>query len=141
MVEYKNPASTVDLIVRRDNRILLIQRKDEPFKDKWALAGGHVDYGKETVRQAAARELFEETNLRVNLSDLELLGVYSEPDRDPRGHYITHVYVANNFSGEPRAADDAKDARFFPLDDLPNLAFDHTEILDDYKTKFRGDIK
>ncbi|MCK4650056.1 NUDIX hydrolase [Candidatus Pacearchaeota archaeon] len=136
MTEYRNPCTTVDIVVKKQSQILLIKREIKPFRDMWAFPGGHINYGEETTEKAAARELFEETNLKVNLSDLELVGAYSEPDRDPRGHYITHVYVVKNFSGELRAADDAKDARFFPLDDLPDLAFDHKKILDDYITKF-----
>ena len=127
--EYKNPASTVDVIVEKEEKILLIRRKYEPFKNVWALPGGFIDYGKETLEEAASRELKEETGL-VTLS-LKLFGVYSSPDRDPRGHTISHVYTAK-VSGKLRAWDDAKEAAYFPLDNLPELAFDHEKILEDY---------
>ncbi len=134
MTEYRNPCTTVDILVERDNNLLLIKRKYEPFKNMWALPGGHLDYGKETLEEAATRELKEETGIFVNKEDLRFFRVYSEPNRDPRGHYITHVYVAKNFNGQPVADDDAEDARFFPLEYLPELAFDHEKILNDYLT-------
>ncbi|MEK6758101.1 MAG: NUDIX hydrolase, partial [Nanoarchaeota archaeon] len=83
---YVNPASTVDLIVFFDGGIILIKRKHEPFKDCWALPGGFLELGKETLEQAAVRELFEETSLITNPEELKLVGVYSDPRRDPRGH-------------------------------------------------------
>ncbi len=132
-MEYKNPCSTVDVIVERDNQILLIRRKHEPFKDIWALPGGFLEYGKETLEEAAARELGEETSLQVTLNDLELFGVYSTPNRDPRGHVISHVYIAKKFSGTARAKDDTIDVRFHPLENLPELAFDHKEIIVHYQ--------
>lgn len=135
MVEvlYRNPAVTSDVIVPKGKNILLIKRKGEPFKGMWALPGGHINYGLETLEKAATRELEEETTLRVKESDLELLGVYSEPNRDPRDHYITHVYVAKNFEGTPKPKDDAKAVRWFPLNKTPPLAFDHDKILNDYR--------
>ena len=129
---YRNPCSTADVIVEKEKGILLIKRKHEPFRDMWALPGGHLEIDQETLEVTAVRELEEETSLVVKIDDLKLMGVYSEPNRDPRGHYITHVYIAKNFSGQPRANDDAEDARFFPLENLPELAFDHQRILNDY---------
>ncbi len=131
-MQYKNPCSTADIIIRKQEKILLIQRGYEPFKDRWALPGGHIDYGKETLEQSAKRELEEETGLKVNIQDLKLFGVYSSPDRDPRAHYITHVYLANMFKGRTKAGDDAKNVRWFPISQLPLLAFDHKKIIDDY---------
>lgn len=137
-MKYKNPFATADIIVERDNKILLIKRKHEPFRNMWALPGGHVDYGKETLEETATRELREETGISVNKKDLGFFGVYSEPKRDPRGHYITHVYLARNFNGRLIADDDAIDARFFPFENLPELAFDHKRILNDYQKQLKG---
>lgn len=128
---YINPASTVDLIVLCNGGIVLIKRKYEPFKNYWALPGGFLELGKETLEQAAARELFEETSLRTNPKELRLVGVYSNPGRDPRGHVIAHAYEVRNYSGELRANDDAAKVRAFKK--LPDkLAFDHKEILSNY---------
>jgi ADP-ribose pyrophosphatase YjhB (NUDIX family) len=134
-MQYKNPCSTADIIIRKQEKILLIQRADKPFKNKWALPGGHLDYGKETLEQTAKRELQEETGLEVNEQELKLFGVYSAPDRDPRAHYITHVYFADKFKGKLKAGDDAKNVRWFPISQLPLLAFDHKKIIDDYIKK------
>lgn len=132
---YTNPASTVDLIVPYDGGIVLIKRKHDPFKDCWALPGGFLENGKENLEQAAARELFKETSLNANPEKLILIGVYSDPKRDPRGHVISHAYEARDYSGELRANDDAAEAKVFR--ELPeNLAFDHGKILADY-FKFR----
>jgi 8-oxo-dGTP diphosphatase len=129
--EYTNPASTVDLIVMSDQGIVLIKRKNEPFKGYWALPGGFLENGKETLEQAASRELFEETNLKTNPERLRLIGVYSNPRRDPRGHVISHTYEVRNYSGNLKAKDDAAEINFFK--NLPdNLAFDHKKILNDY---------
>lgn len=128
---YENPASTVDLIVEQDGGIVLIKRKGEPFKGHWALPGGHLENGQETLEHAGVRELQEETSLRAEESDLVLIGIYSEPNRDPRGHVISHAYAVRNASGILKAADDAAEAKVFQT--LPkNLAFDHAQILKDY---------
>lgn len=122
------PPIAADVIIEIDGRIVLIERKNYPHG--WAIPGGFVDVG-ETVEAAAMREMREETGLEVELTDL--LGVYSRPDRDPRGHTVSLVYVGRA-QGSPRADDDAKDAALFPLDAPPApLAFDHAEILADYR--------
>jgi len=116
-----------DVIAEIGSSIVLIERRNFPFG--WALPGGFVDVG-ERVEDAAVRELREETTLEVELR--ALLGVYSRPDRDPRGHTVTMVYVGRAH-GEPRAADDAKGIGLFaPAEPPAPLAFDHAEILADY---------
>lgn len=127
---YRNPAPTVDVVVHDPARgVLLIERLNPPHG--WALPGGFVDYG-ESVEQAAMREALEETGLRVVLTGL--LGVYSDPARDPRQHTMSVVFTAQAENPEePRAGDDAGKARFFKLNELPEpLAFDHGRILADY---------
>lgn len=114
-----------------DRPIVLIERANPPYG--WAIPGGFVDLG-EIVEQAAVREAKEEVQLEVRL--IALLGIYSDPIRDSRGHTVTAVYVAEA-AGMPVAADDAKNCRLFRLDELPEtLAFDHAQVLADYK-KFR----
>ena len=111
--------------------IVLIERANPPYG--WAIPGGFVDVG-EVIEQAAMREALEEVCLKVELK--ALLGIYSEPSRDFRGHTVTAVYVAEA-AGSPVAADDAKNCRIFNLNELPEpLAFDHAQVLADYK-KFR----
>lgn len=132
-MKFKNPGATIDLIIEKNEKILLIERKYEPFKGKWALPGGFIDYGKETLEKAAVREGGEETSLKIKLKDLEFFGVYSSPNRDPRGHIISHVYIVKKYSGELKANDDAKQVRWFPLYELPKLAFDHKKIINDYR--------
>ena len=122
------PPLAADVIVEVGDRIVLIERKNYP--PGWAIPGGFVDVG-ERVEAAAVREMREETTLDVELTDL--LGVYSRPDRDPRGHTVTLVYVGRA-QGRPRGDDDAKAAELFSLDALPApLAFDHAEVLADYR--------
>lgn len=135
-MEYKNPASTVDIIVPYKKGIILIKRKKEPYKNHWALPGGFIDYGKETLEEAAKRELQEETGLITKISELELIGVYSKPTRDPRNHTISHVYEARETKGTLKAADDALEVKVFKT--IPKkLAFDHEEILKDYFERTR----
>jgi 8-oxo-dGTP diphosphatase len=112
-----------------DGHILLIQRDWPPYQGAWALPGGHVDPG-ETSRAAAARELAEETGVHVDAADLRQIGVFDDPGRDPRGRCVTDAYLA----AVPRdtqiaAGDDARAARWWPLTGLPQLAFDHADIL------------
>lgn len=125
-------ADTIIELTDRPNRpIVLIERLFEPFG--WAIPGGFVDVG-EKLECAAVREAKEETDLDVELT--VLLGCYSDPARDPRGHTVTMVYVASA-RGEPHALDDAKTVGVFDLDSLPEpLAFDHAQVLADYR-RFR----
>jgi ADP-ribose pyrophosphatase YjhB (NUDIX family) len=126
----RNPAPTVDIIIELDSGgIVLIRRKNPP--PGWAIPGGFIDYG-ESAEDAAIREAFEETSLNVQL--VELLHVYSDPQRDPRKHTIATVFIAKA-SGTPQGADDAAEAQVFDEHTLPTpLAFDHAKILQDYFT-------
>lgn len=131
MENFENPASTVDMIVPYDKGIVLIRRKHPPFQGCWALPGGYLECGKETLEEAAIRELREETSLIAEVSDLNLIGVYSSPTRDPRGHVISHVYEVERVKGELKAMDDAAEIEVFK--ELPvNLAFDHRKIIENY---------
>jgi 8-oxo-dGTP diphosphatase len=126
----RNPVPTVDVVIHAAGRgIVLVERKNPPHG--WALPGGFVDYG-EICEAAAVREAKEETGLDVVLT--ALLGVYSDPARDPRGHTLSVVYTAQALdAGRLAAGDDAAKAAFFALDALPALAFDHGRILEDFK--------
>ncbi len=126
-VHPRHPLPTVDVIIELRRGIVLIQRKNEPFG--WAIPGGFVEYG-ETVETAAVREAREETSLNITLK--RILGVYSDPDRDPRFHTISVVFLAAA-EGLPAAADDALEAAVFTEETCPtDLAFDHHKILADY---------
>ena len=121
------PVPTVDVIIEVGDRIALVRRKHPP--PGWAIPGGFIDAG-ERAQDAAVREALEETGLEVTLTDL--LGVYSDPARDPRRHTISTVYIGKA-EGTPSGGDDAAEARLFSVDDLPSpLAFDHARILADY---------
>lgn len=136
MSRPETPLLVVDIIIAlRDwpgRPVVLIERRNPP--PGWALPGGFVDVG-EALEQAAVREAREETCLDVSLKCL--LGCYSDPGRDPRGHTVSAVYLAEA-TGTPRAADDARAVRCVSPDDLPaNLAFDHALILADYRHYLR----
>ena len=136
-VEFR--AELPDIIIKHPPpikySILLIQRKNPPFENRWALPGGFVDMH-ETSEQAAIRELKEETS--IDLLDLpygpmKFIGVFDKPNRDPRGRVISIIYsvVLNKNSISLKAADDAKDVEWHPLNKIPNvLAFDHNKIID-----------
>lgn len=129
----KSPLPTVDIIIEVSGGIVLIERKNPPHG--WAIPGGFVDYG-ESLEEAAIREAREETSLVVELK--EQFHTYSAPDRDPRGHAITTVYIASA-QGTPRPADDAQEVGVFTCHNLPRpLAFDHEKILTDYFQKKHG---
>ena len=140
MTRYQNPAPTVDLIIEvaaEDGRdgIILIKRKNPPFG--WALPGGFVEYG-ESLEEAAVREAREETSLEIKL--VRQFHTYSNPDRDPRSHTISTVYIARA-RGKPEARDDAREVGIFPQSAIPSpLAFDHGQILKDY-FRFKGNKK
>lgn len=138
MTKRRNPFPTVDIIIEAKrpagkSGIVLIQRKNPPYG--WALPGGFVDYG-ESLEEAAVREAREETSLDIQL--ISQFHTYSDPDRDPRFHTISTVYIAKA-KGTPKARDDARAIGIFTRRQLPRpLAFDHEKILDDYfKAKFK----
>ncbi|MBQ0867365.1 NUDIX domain-containing protein [Streptomyces sp. RK75] len=110
--------------------VLLIERDWPPYEGAWALPGGHVDPG-ESSREAAARELAEETGVHVTADDLHEIGTWNKPDRDPRGRYSTDAYLAIvPTDTQITAGDDARTARWWHMDNLPErLAFDHADIL------------
>ncbi|GAB2696121.1 NUDIX domain-containing protein [Kitasatospora kifunensis] len=118
------------VVVTADGRnLLLIERDWPPFEGAWALPGGHVDRG-ETSRAAAARELLEETGILLATNELAQIGVWDQPGRDPRGRYVTVAYLAVVPAGTPIiAGDDARAARWWPINSLPPLAFDHADII------------
>jgi len=126
---HKNPVITVDGIVLVDGRIVLVRRGRKPEKGKLALPGGIVEYG-ETVEEAIVREVREETGLDTKI--IELMGVYSDPKRDPRGHFITLVYHLQKEGGELRPGDDAADVGLYELGDRSLMAFDHERIVADF---------
>ncbi|OGR30869.1 MAG: NUDIX hydrolase [Desulfuromonadales bacterium GWD2_54_10] len=128
--QYRNPFPTVDIIIEIQGGIVLIERRNPPFG--WALPGGFVDYG-ESLEDAAVREAREETSLMI--SNLRLVGCYSNPLRDERMHTISTVFVAEG-QGKAEAADDAANLAIFTLDHIPQLlCFDHATILADYVHK------
>lgn len=122
------PSLTVDGIIFQKQNILLIKRKHEPFQGKWALPGGFVEYG-ETTEKAVTREIYEETGLKTDVTDI--VGVYSDPHRDPRGHTVSIVYMLVVCGGALQSGDDASDAQFFKISHLPELSFDHEQIIQD----------
>ncbi len=127
---HKNPVPTVDVIIYfPPGQIVLVERRK--FPQGWALPGGFVDYG-EKVESAAVREAREETGLDVVLT--RLLGVYSQPDRDPRQHTLSVVFTAQAANmWDLAAGDDAGKVALFHFQDLPELAFDHARIISDFK--------
>ncbi len=129
--KYPRPALTVDAIVLKKThvvQVLLIQRANEPFKEMWAFPGGFVDMD-ETVEEAVVRELEEETSLSG--IELKQFHTFSAVDRDPRHRTVSVVFYGfANEKAKPIAGDDAKNAQWFDLDNLPKLAFDHQEILE-----------
>ena len=132
--EYPRPMLTADCMVTRGNDVLLVRRGNEPYKGCWALPGGFMEMD-ETIEHCAVRELQEETSLQVGEADLHLIGVYSAPGRDPRGRTVTAAYLVDGrrwaVDSNAVAGDDAAEVRWWPLDELPPLAFDHAQIIND----------
>lgn len=123
----RTPLLAVDAVIFFGDGIVLIQRKNPPFERRYALPGGFVEVG-ETTEDAARREAKEETGLDIEI--VCLVGVYSAPNRDPRGHVVSICYLARG-DGELRSGSDARSAEVFRVDDLPPLAFDHEKIIGD----------
>lgn len=133
--KFRNPLITVDIIIEINGGIVLIERKNPP--SGWALPGGFVDYG-ESLEASAIREAKEETSLNIKLE--EQFHTYSAPDRDPRHHTITTVFIAKA-SGIPKAADDAQKAKIFTENHLPTpIVFDHEKIISDYFRYKKGEL-
>ena len=130
--EYPRPMLTADCVVTRaDGTLLLVQRGRDPYRGCWALPGGFMEMD-ETIEHCAARELHEETGIAVEPNALTLIGVYSAPGRDPRGRTVTAAYRLEVPLGTAATAgDDAAQLRWWPLDALPPLAFDHHQIVTD----------
>jgi 8-oxo-dGTP diphosphatase len=126
--EFLKPSLTVDGVVLYKGKIVLIKRKNPPFKGKFALPGGFVEYN-ERVEEAVVREVKEETGLKTEISSL--LGVYSTPDRDPRGHTVSVVFRLEVKGGKLKSGSDAQGVELFEIGKVPELAFDHNEILND----------
>ncbi|AHY47450.1 ADP-ribose pyrophosphatase [Rubrobacter radiotolerans] len=123
----ETPKLTADVVLPLEGGVVLIRRKNEPFKGQWALPGGFVDVG-ETVEEAAVREMREETGLDVQLE--RLVGVYSDPDRDPRGHNVSVVFLAKKVGGSLKGSDDAEEAAALDPESV-ELGFDHAKIVRD----------
>ena len=139
--KYEHMAVTTDCVMftyeDRQLKVLLIRRGVDPYKGEWALPGGFLKIT-ETAEQGALRELWEETALSV--STIHELGVFSDPDRDPRERVITIAFYALVKPSEVYGGDDAEDARWFPIGELPTLAFDHQDILNAALKRLRRDI-
>lgn len=132
MSKHKTPKLTVDGILLEDEKILLVKRNIKPFKGHWVLPGGHVDYG-EKVEDALRREMKEELAISVEIK--KLLGVYSDPKRDPRGHRITIAFLIERIRGEIKLDFEASEYKFFSLNRLPQkIGFDHRKIISDLRT-------
>jgi 8-oxo-dGTP diphosphatase len=126
--QWRKPSVTADGVVVKAGKLLLIRRGRDPFKGAYALPGGFLEYG-ERAEDCIVREVKEETGLATEV--VELVGLYSDPDRDPRGHFVTAVYRLKVVGGRLKAGDDAESAEWVPLDDLPEFAFDHDRIVKD----------
>ena len=133
---WRKPSVTTDGIVFKDGRIVLIRRKNDPFKGSHALPGGFVNHG-ERLEDCVVREVLEETGLRTQI--VRLIGLYSAPGRDPRGHFVTAVYELRPIGGALKAGDDASSAKWVPVEDIPQMAFDHGDIIAAFLAKKKED--
>lgn len=127
MAGPETPKLMVDVVIPAERGVVLIRRASEPFEGKWALPGGFVEVG-ETVEEAADREAAEETSLAVEVA--RLIGVYSDPERDPRGHNVSVAFLARVLSGELAASSDAAEVAVLDPSSV-ELAFDHARIIQD----------
>tara|TARA_B100000925_G_C21957055_1_gene451632 strand:- start:391 stop:816 length:426 start_codon:yes stop_codon:yes gene_type:complete len=139
MLTIKTPLLTVDCVVFYKKSVLLIKRKNSPYKNHLALPGGFVDIG-ETVEYACLRELKEETGLQLKHSDIKLVGVYSKPNRDPRRDTVSIAYYSRIFKKKNiKAGDDATSIEFLDNWNKKKLAFDHGLIIKDAFLKFKNE--
>lgn len=135
MGDHKTPRLTVDGVIIEKGKILFVRRNIEPFKEYWVLPGGHVEYG-ERVEDALVREMKEELGVSVRIK--KLIGVYSDPKRDPRGHTVTAAYLIERERGEIILDFEASEFKFVSLNRLPqNIGFDHREIINDARKLLR----
>ncbi len=123
---YRNPSLAVDAVVIKGEKVLLVRRKNEPYKGMLALPGGFVEYGEKT-EEAVLRELKEETGMKGRIK--RLVGVFSDPKRDPRGHVVSIAYLVEPVSEGITAGDDAAECEWIGIKDIKELAFDHREII------------
>lgn len=124
-------AVTVDGLIIKEGKILLVKRKRQPYKGLWAIPGGYLEFG-ETCEEAVVREVGEETGLKTKIKDF--VGVYSTPSRHPQ-QAISVAYLLEIVGGKVKKGQEATDIGWFPLDNLPPLAFDHREIISDCQKK------
>jgi 8-oxo-dGTP diphosphatase len=132
MSEQKGPILCVDGIVISDNKILMIKRKKDPFAGTYTLPGGNVDFG-ETTRDAIVREIKEETGIETKV--IATLGMYDDPKRDPRGHYVSMVYICAMAGGKEQIKpDEVEEIKWVPIDDLGKytIGFDHLKMIKSY---------
>jgi 8-oxo-dGTP diphosphatase len=127
MAGPETPKLMVDVIIPSERGVVLIRRGNDPFEGRWALPGGFVEVG-ETLEEAAYREAAEETGLAVEVA--RLVGVYSDPERDPRGHNVSVAFLARVLSGDLVAATDASEVTVLDPSSV-ELAFDHRKIIED----------
>ena len=131
MSKFKNPVLTTDGLILEKNKILLVKRAIYPFSGYWGLPGGHVDYG-ERLEEALKREMKEELGIKVKIK--KLIGVYSDPKRDPRYHTVSVVYYCQKNKGKIKLNYESSEFKFFSLKNLPKkIGFDHRKILSDFK--------
>ncbi len=133
--KLRAPLLAVDGLVLYEGKLVAIKRKNYPYQDLYCLPGGLVDYG-ETVEEAVVREMREETGLVTRV--VSLVGVYSDPDRDPRGHVISLAFALEIVAGEPVAGSDAAEVGLLDLGNLPEMGFDHEDIVADYLKQAKG---
>ncbi|MDD3246654.1 MAG: NUDIX hydrolase [Methanosarcina sp.] len=129
-MKHNNPSLTVDAVILFKNKLVLVKRKYPPYEGHFALPGGFVEIG-ESTEKAASREAFEETGLSVEI--LKLIGVYSDPERDPRRHTVSVCYLTKG-DGDLKSGSDADAVELFELDSIPELAFDHNKMINDAKS-------
>ncbi len=129
-MKHNTPSLTVDAVILFKNKLVLVKRKYPPYEGHFALPGGFVEIG-ESTEKAASREAFEETGLSVEI--LKLIGVYSDPERDPRRHTVSVCYLAKG-DGDLKSGSDADAVELFELDSIPELAFDHNKMINDAKS-------